>query len=133
MRKTTKRSVACGSLVVVVGAFVLLAGPDVANATGHAQPTRAAVGLIGPGTGYRSPHGSTRVRTVQHLLRRAGEHPGPVDGRFGPLTEAAVERFQAHERLAVDGIVGRATAPALRRAAALITPDTGYRSPNGST
>ncbi len=133
MRKTINTSVACGSLVVAVGAFVLLAGPAVADATGHAQPTRAAVGLIGPGTGYRSPHGSTRVRTVQHLLRRAGEHPGPVDGRFGPLTEAAVERFQARERLAVDGIVGRTTAPALRRAAALITPDTGYRSPNGST
>ncbi len=90
-------------------------------------------GLIGPGAGYASPHGSARVRSVQHLLRRAGEHPGPVDGRFGPLTGEAVERFQASEGLAVDGIVGPLTAAALKRQAELIALGDGYGSAHGST
>ena len=133
MRKTINTTVARCALVVVLGAFVLLAGSAVAEAKGEVQRTGARGRADRPGDRLRAPHGSARVRTVQHQLRRAGEHPGPVDGRFGPLTEAAVERFQAREGLAVDGIIGRATAPALRRAAALIAPGTGYRSLHGST
>jgi pyruvate ferredoxin oxidoreductase gamma subunit len=118
---------------MTIGALVLLAGSAIAEAKGETHGLRPVAGLVSPGAGYGSPHGSTRVRTVQHLLQRAGEHPGPVDGRYGPLTEAAVERFQAREGLAVDGVVGPATRPALTRAAALVAPGTGYRSPEGST
>jgi pyruvate ferredoxin oxidoreductase gamma subunit len=133
MRKTIDNPVARVVLVTAIGTCMVLAGSSLAEAKGAPQRGDPVVELISPGAGYGSPHGSTRVRTIQHLLRRAGERPGPVDGRFGPLTEAAVERFQAREGLAVDGIVGRVTAPALRRAATLITPGTGYGSPHGST
>jgi peptidoglycan hydrolase-like protein with peptidoglycan-binding domain len=52
------------------------------------------------------------VRTVQHLLQAHGATL-VADGLFGPQTDAAVRAFQASHGLAVDGIVGNATWPAL--------------------
>jgi peptidoglycan hydrolase-like protein with peptidoglycan-binding domain/DNA invertase Pin-like site-specific DNA recombinase len=85
----------------------------------------AADGIHGPGTakalhnasqgnltrsaGYAEPNGSRRVRTLQAKLRRAGFSPGPVDGRFGPRTEAAVKRLQQARGASADGIVTPAT------------------------
>jgi DNA invertase Pin-like site-specific DNA recombinase len=71
------------------------------------------------GEGFDHPHGSSRVRALQRRLRTVGVDPGPVDGRFGPLTEAAVRRFQAARGLQVDGIVGPRTGPALGAPVAL--------------
>jgi peptidoglycan hydrolase-like protein with peptidoglycan-binding domain len=34
------------------------------------------------------------LREVQVALQRLGYDPGPVDGIFGPLTRAAIRRFQ---------------------------------------
>ena len=126
MRRTTDAMAACCGLVALIGVSMLLAGTAVAGAQGKPQAPHAEAELIALGRGYADPHGSARVRTLQHRLRRAGERPGPVDGRFGPLTEAAVERFQGRERLAVDGIVGPVTGTALRRQSILITLGAGY-------
>jgi DNA invertase Pin-like site-specific DNA recombinase/peptidoglycan hydrolase-like protein with peptidoglycan-binding domain len=54
---------------------------------------------------------SAAVRHVQRVLHRAGYSLGQpgVDGRFGPLTDTAVRRFQADSGLAADGIVGPKT------------------------
>ncbi len=64
----------------------------------------------------------------QVMLRSLGCDPGPIDGTFGILTEAAVSRFQArygdrafhpetttplHPGLEVDGVLGAATSEAL--------------------
>lgn len=76
-------------------------------------PRRASIGSLG---GRHRVAGSKRVRDVQRMLRCAGYAAGPVDGRFGPATLAAVDRFQRAHRLAVDGIVGRHTLRALRHA-----------------
>ena len=54
---------------------------------------------------------SVAVRRVQRVLHSRGYslgRPG-VDGRFGPLTDAAVRHFQADSGLAADGIVGAKT------------------------
>lgn len=66
------------------------------------------------GSGERTRRGSAAVRRLQRGLTRAGYAPGPVDGRYGALTVAAVERFQGNHALRVDGIVGPATRRALR-------------------
>lgn len=60
-------------------------------------------------------HGAA-VRTLQEGLRKGGFNPGPVDGIFGPKTEAAVKAFQAKHGLQVDGIVGPKTWAALKSA-----------------
>lgn len=78
------------------------------------------------------PRGS--VRETEHVLRRGSEgeavarlqkqlvehgytredgSPLRVDGKFGPVTEAAVMRFQARAGLVPDGVVGRDTAAAV--------------------
>jgi peptidoglycan hydrolase-like protein with peptidoglycan-binding domain len=78
-----------------------IAGPQTLTALS------AAVALY-PGAGYE-PGGSRFVRRLQRHLARAGYPPGPIDGRYGPLTEQAVRRYQANRGLQVDGIAGPQT------------------------
>lgn len=49
------------------------------------------------------------VQALQQRLNKAGFNPGPVDGVFGPRTQAAVEAFQQAKGLVVDGLVGTQT------------------------
>jgi peptidoglycan hydrolase-like protein with peptidoglycan-binding domain len=133
MRKTIDAIAVRGILAALIGAILVFASPVIAEAKGGSpQGTRAEAGLIARGAGYSEPNGSQRVRALQEQLLRAGERPGPVDGRFGPLTEAAVKRFQEGQGLAVDGIVGKATATALSHHNVAISPGSGYSQPNGS-
>jgi peptidoglycan hydrolase-like protein with peptidoglycan-binding domain len=67
---------------------------------------------LAPGTGSEQP--SRQVRVLQRRLARLGFRPGPIDGRYGPRTTRAVERFQRTRRLTVNGIVGVHTWHALR-------------------
>ena len=133
MRRTNDFTGIRGLLVALMGIVLMLAGPALAEARGGAQGTQAGPRLIASGTGYATPHGSARVRAVQHRLTRAGEGPGPIDGLYGPLTQAAVERFQAGEGLNVDGIVGPATSSALNRQTVVVSDGAGYADPDGST
>jgi len=50
------------------------------------------------------------VRALQHKLKAAGFNPGPIDGEFGPMTQAAVVAFQLSRGLVADGEVGPRTA-----------------------
>ncbi|HVF13161.1 MAG TPA: peptidoglycan-binding protein [Acidimicrobiales bacterium] len=54
------------------------------------------------------------VTQLQQLLAAAGFDPGPIDGHFGPATDAAVRSLQAAKGLDVDGVVGGRTWAALR-------------------
>jgi peptidoglycan hydrolase-like protein with peptidoglycan-binding domain/DNA invertase Pin-like site-specific DNA recombinase len=67
------------------------------------------------GAGYAQAGGSPQVRRLQRELKRRGLRPGPVDGRFGPRTEAAVARLQRAVRLPADGVVDRPTRRVLAR------------------
>ncbi|MFL5349981.1 MAG: peptidoglycan-binding protein [Hyalangium sp.] len=55
-----------------------------------------------------------QVLDAQKELKAAGFNPGPLDGIFGPKTEAAVKSFQKAHGLAQDGIVGPKTWGALK-------------------
>src|SRR5438552_2100132 len=65
--------------------------------------------VLAPGAGFGAPGGSPAVRSVQRKLLELGISPGPIDGRYGPLTAASVGRFQRAHGLAADGIVGPKT------------------------
>jgi peptidoglycan hydrolase-like protein with peptidoglycan-binding domain len=80
------------------------------------------------------------VRRVQVLLTELGYAPGPVDGRMGRRTAAAISAFQKKEGLGVDGrltgglltaLESRAAAPAER--VAVPTPGTDAAKPAGAS
>jgi peptidoglycan hydrolase-like protein with peptidoglycan-binding domain len=94
-----------GWLAGLLAAIVLLSFP----AAGLAADQLTTAGTLTRGAGYSSPAESQPVRELQRNLQRLGARPGPVDGLFGPLTEAAVQRFQGAHGLATDGVVGPQT------------------------
>ena len=53
------------------------------------------------------------VKTLQKKLKKLGYYSGGIDGSFGPVTDAAVRKFQKANGLKVDGIVGPKTRAAL--------------------
>ena len=77
---------------------------------------QAAGGRLARGAGYAQPAGSPRVKELQRELRRIGLKPGPIDGRYGPRTEAAVVRLQRRQGLPVKGVVDARTRRALATA-----------------
>ena len=104
--------------------------PPHAGGTDTRRPT-GRVNVLAFGSGYASAHGSRAVRALQRRLSGLGYSPGPIDGRYGPLTDAAVIRFQAAHGLLTDGIDGPATTAALASARLLLYPGDGY-VPGGS-
>ncbi|MGZ3499592.1 MAG: peptidoglycan-binding domain-containing protein [Vulcanimicrobiaceae bacterium] len=51
----------------------------------------------------------TEVSAVQQVLQNAGLYAGPIDGQFGPNTEAAVRAYQTQRGVTVDGVIGDQT------------------------
>jgi peptidoglycan hydrolase-like protein with peptidoglycan-binding domain/DNA invertase Pin-like site-specific DNA recombinase len=93
----------------------------------------AAAGLLQYGAGYGKAEGAPQVRDVQRTLHRLGWQPGPVDGLYGPRTEAAVTQFQAATHVGVDGIVGPQTRGALKRVRTEpLRRGAGFAQPDGS-
>ena len=98
--------------------------PRAARPAGHAG--NSARGLLALGSGYSAPRGSKAVKLLQRRLVTAGFPPGPIDGRYGLLTEHAVIGFQATHGLRVDGIAGPVTRAALAAAKPVLAPGSGY-------
>jgi TPR repeat protein len=82
--------------------------------------------LLTLGSGYSAAMGSPAVRVLQRNLTAAGFSPGPIDGRYGPLTQRAVLRLQAARGLQPDGVAGPHTLAALASAQRLLRPGDGY-------
>ena len=77
-------------------------------------------GIAGPLTWHALPadpdtpelsNGSSgsEVSALQQALQNGGFNPGPIDGDFGPQTEAAVKAYQTARGNVADGIVGDQT------------------------
>src|ERR671922_564382 len=97
---------ASAAIVLTAAAAVALGAPLPApHAATSSSPT-----VLEQGTGLGGAP-SVAVRRAQRILDRLGYdlgRPG-VDGRFGPLTAAAVRGMQARYGLVADGIVGPKT------------------------
>ncbi|MGZ4273109.1 MAG: peptidoglycan-binding protein [Solirubrobacteraceae bacterium] len=98
--------------------------PHPRRAVGH--PSRPRGELLAFGTGYSAIHGSSAVRRLQRRLMRLGYSPGRIDGRYGPLTEQAVSRFQTTYGMQVDGIAGPLTRAALASNQPVLHVGSGY-------
>jgi peptidoglycan hydrolase-like protein with peptidoglycan-binding domain len=117
------------TFLIAVAALTLLATPAKAAASELHLTSEAPLAKC---AGYDRSHGSQRVQVLQRRLRLAGQNTGPLDGRFGPLTEAAVIRYQQGAGLAADGLVGPQTWTSLRRAAKALRLGRGYAMAHGS-
>jgi DNA invertase Pin-like site-specific DNA recombinase/peptidoglycan hydrolase-like protein with peptidoglycan-binding domain len=124
-------------LGALVAALVLLAGTGTGVANGATQgvsPAKmAGAAPLDLGSGFGPTREALRVETLQRSLRRLGWAPGPVDGLFGPRTEAALLGFQAARGLAADGVAGPATWGALAHALKRpLSRGAGFATPDGS-
>lgn len=63
------------------------------------------------------------VHNLQADLAALGFDPGPIDGRFGPKTTAALRAFQGSHKLTVDGRAGPQTFAAIDGALAALEND----------
>jgi peptidoglycan hydrolase-like protein with peptidoglycan-binding domain len=118
---------ACLALLCVPAVSIAAAPSD-----SRTEKANSASALLARGAGYGQPQGEPRVRALQRRLRTLGHRPGPVDGLYGPLTEAAVERLQRDTGLSADGIVGPRTRRVLNTATPPLAPGAGYSEAGGS-
>jgi lipoprotein-anchoring transpeptidase ErfK/SrfK len=104
---------------------VVIAMPPPPDPIGHLPPVQRP-SAPEPPTAPTAPDGPTEpaapaydVAAVQRQLTEQGYYVGPLDGREGPGTRAAVMAFQKVNGLAADGTVGPLTLSAL---ASPVTP-----------
>ena len=70
--------------------------------------------LGGKAAAAPSSAGGMTVREVQQALKQAGFDPGPIDGKMGRKTRAALRDFQQAQGLAADGRIGPHTLAKLK-------------------
>jgi peptidoglycan hydrolase-like protein with peptidoglycan-binding domain/DNA invertase Pin-like site-specific DNA recombinase len=116
MRTTRWLFITGAATASLLAALASLWLPGTAFAADRAEAGASSTQLVARGAGYDQPAGAARVRALQRRLRTLGHDPGPIDGLYGPLTEAAVESFQLARGLQVDGVVGPLTRRELRQA-----------------
>jgi peptidoglycan hydrolase-like protein with peptidoglycan-binding domain len=85
-----------------------IVGPQTSAALGGGSTSGLTASIADVTPGQESEEGSSEggessIKRLQSALKL------PVDGNFGPETEAAVRRLQARHGLSVDGVVGPAT------------------------
>ena len=102
-------------LALAVQAPVRVAGAAPASAAAVTSVHRFGREVVRPGDVDADPYHVEHVIEVQRRLERLGLYTAAVDGRFGPVTEAAVKAFQRRNHLRATGVVGHRTWPLLIR------------------
>jgi peptidoglycan hydrolase-like protein with peptidoglycan-binding domain len=96
-------------LCVVLTATVPAIAQSPSPAPPSASPENSAIANPTSRPLLRLGSESDDVVEVQAMLLLLGFYDGPISGRFGEQTEAAVTRFQQAANLTADGIVGAST------------------------
>jgi DNA invertase Pin-like site-specific DNA recombinase/peptidoglycan hydrolase-like protein with peptidoglycan-binding domain len=120
MMSTLFARVACAAVTLTAACLVALCAPVPAATADTPGTTRHSSEILRQGVGL-GDRPSVRVRRLQRILDQRGFDLGApgVDGRFGPLTAAAVRRMQDRYGLIPDGIVGPKTRRVLNLLAAV--------------
>ena len=92
--------------------LVTTAGVTASASTPFTPPTL----LLPPASTLKRGARGPGVTALQRALARLGYYSGRIDGQYGSGTESAVSLFQTASSLTPDGIFGRLTRRALRRA-----------------
>ncbi|MER0239591.1 peptidoglycan-binding domain-containing protein [Fulvimarina sp. MAC8] len=69
----------------------------------HHSPLIVTRGMPGPSLDAATNEADPLLAELQQALARTGHYNRSIDGRFGPGTRAAIERFQRENGLSVDG------------------------------
>jgi peptidoglycan hydrolase-like protein with peptidoglycan-binding domain len=75
-------------------AYAAAPAPAAAKPTAPAAPAGAAPAAAGKQPSLKIGSSGPAVRDLQTQLLAAGYNPGPIDGKFGPQTRAALYKFQ---------------------------------------
>jgi hypothetical protein len=96
---------------VVGGVAGGIIGHQGTDAKGRVNTTDSA---SGPSTSSPSMASDSGVANAQNALNSQGYDAGPADGRMGPNTRAALQKFQADHNLPQTGTLDSATRDALK-------------------
>lgn len=74
-------------------------------------PIKEVIDIIGslPPHQQEEPVDLIDIEKAQRMLSDAGFDPGPIDGKPGPMTQAATRQYQQSRGLEVDGLIGQKT------------------------
>jgi hypothetical protein len=128
----TQVAIIAGSFIVLLIAILAATGafsssnstaPPVTTPTTPPPPKTTAATTTAPAITAEAPKqtlspGATgpEVKKLQQSLAALGYDPGTIDSNYGPSTQTAVEKFQAANNLATDGVVGPETLAKLQQA-----------------
>ena len=87
--------------------------PTTAKTGTTAKPAKTPSKVVLPTLALKPGDAGTQVKRLQRTLAALGYSPGTVDGRFGPATKRALQKFQKAKKLTADGILGPKTLRAL--------------------
>jgi len=101
---SSQQPTASGSVPAGTQPGGVIQGGDTAKTPATTSSDSSKTKLMGHHTaGTSSGTKGERVRSVQDALKSKGYDPGPIDGVFGPRTQAALKDFQKAEQLPVSG------------------------------
>jgi hypothetical protein len=103
-----------GSKAAVPPATITTKPPPVTKST--TTPTVSTPTTEAPAQTLTPGATGSQVKVLQRALAALGYPAGKADGDYGPSTQTAVEKFQAANGLAEDGVVGQQTLAAIQQA-----------------